>query len=273
MAADLAAQPRTDLNTQLCGDAHLSNFGVYAAPDRSLVFDVNDFDETLPGPFEWDLKRLVTSFAIAGRDRGFGAKAARGRQPRGRPRVPRGDVATCGRAQPRPLVLARPRRGDPRARGRGRNEQAAQARREEHRQGAVEGQPQGLRQADRDRQRRAADPQRPAGRSSRSTNSSTPSSTRRWTRRSSTLIRSLPRDAARRPPAPARALPLRRRRPQGRRCRQRRHARLDHAAARTRQRRSAVPAVQGGRGVGARALPRRERVRAATASASSRASD
>jgi uncharacterized protein (DUF2252 family) len=71
MASDLASGPRTDLHTQLCGDAHLSNFGAYAAPDRTLVFDVNDFDETLPGPFEWDLKRLVASFAVAGRDRGF----------------------------------------------------------------------------------------------------------------------------------------------------------------------------------------------------------
>jgi uncharacterized protein (DUF2252 family) len=69
MAADLATQPHAGLNTQLCGDAHLSNFGAYAAPDRRLVFDVNDFDETLPGPFEWDLKRLVASFAVAGRDR------------------------------------------------------------------------------------------------------------------------------------------------------------------------------------------------------------
>jgi uncharacterized protein (DUF2252 family) len=71
MASDLAGLPRTSLLTQLCGDAHLSNFGAYAAPDRTLVFDVNDFDETLPGPFEWDVKRLVTSFAVAGRDRGF----------------------------------------------------------------------------------------------------------------------------------------------------------------------------------------------------------
>ena len=71
MAADLAGMPRTGLHVQLCGDAHLSNFGVYAAPDRRLVFDTNDFDETLPGPFEWDLKRLVASFAVAGRDRGF----------------------------------------------------------------------------------------------------------------------------------------------------------------------------------------------------------
>jgi uncharacterized protein (DUF2252 family) len=71
MAADLAGAPRTGLRTQLCGDAHLSNFGVFAAPDRRLVFGLNDFDETLPGPFEWDVKRLVASFAVAGRDRGF----------------------------------------------------------------------------------------------------------------------------------------------------------------------------------------------------------
>ena len=71
MASDLAAAPRTGLTVQLCGDAHLSNFGTYAAPDRRLVFSLNDFDETLPGPFEWDVKRLVASFAVAGRDRGF----------------------------------------------------------------------------------------------------------------------------------------------------------------------------------------------------------
>jgi uncharacterized protein (DUF2252 family) len=71
MAADLAAGPRTGLHAQLCGDAHLANFGIWAAPDRRLVFGINDFDETLPGPFEWDVKRLAASFAIAGRDRGF----------------------------------------------------------------------------------------------------------------------------------------------------------------------------------------------------------
>jgi uncharacterized protein (DUF2252 family) len=71
MAADLSHGPRTGLHTQLCGDAHLSNFGAFAAPDRRLVFAINDFDETLPGPFEWDVKRLVASFAVAGRDRGF----------------------------------------------------------------------------------------------------------------------------------------------------------------------------------------------------------
>jgi uncharacterized protein (DUF2252 family) len=74
MASDLAGGPRTGLHTQLCGDAHLSNFGGFAAPDRRVVFSLNDFDETLPGPFEWDVKRLVASFAVAGRDRGFDEK-------------------------------------------------------------------------------------------------------------------------------------------------------------------------------------------------------
>ena len=71
MASDLARTPRTGLHVELSGDAHLSNFGIYAAPDRRLVFSVNDFDETLPGPFEWDVKRLVASFAVLGRERGF----------------------------------------------------------------------------------------------------------------------------------------------------------------------------------------------------------
>ncbi|HQR25412.1 MAG TPA: DUF2252 domain-containing protein [Nocardioides sp.] len=71
MAADLAATPRSGLHAQICGDAHLSNFGVFASPERRLMFDINDFDETLPGPWEWDVKRLAASFEIAGRDRGF----------------------------------------------------------------------------------------------------------------------------------------------------------------------------------------------------------
>jgi uncharacterized protein (DUF2252 family) len=74
MAADLAATPTSGLRVQACGDAHLSNFGVFAAPDRRLVFDLNDFDESLPGPWEWDLKRLAASFEIAGRENGYGRK-------------------------------------------------------------------------------------------------------------------------------------------------------------------------------------------------------
>jgi uncharacterized protein (DUF2252 family) len=77
MAADLAAGPDSGVRVQLCGDAHLSNFGAFAAPDRQLVFDLNDFDETLPGPWEWDVKRLVASFAIAARENGVGRKQRR----------------------------------------------------------------------------------------------------------------------------------------------------------------------------------------------------
>ena len=77
MAADLANTPSSGLQVQLCGDAHLANFGAFASPERRLVFDVNDFDETLPGPFEWDVKRLVASLAVAGRDNGFSTKERR----------------------------------------------------------------------------------------------------------------------------------------------------------------------------------------------------
>jgi uncharacterized protein (DUF2252 family) len=77
MAADLATLPSSGLDVQLCGDAHLSNFGVFRAPDRQIVFDINDFDETHPGPFEWDLKRLAASFSIAGRELGFARRSRR----------------------------------------------------------------------------------------------------------------------------------------------------------------------------------------------------
>src|SRR5947207_7011823 len=76
MASDLASTPTSGIRVQACGDAHLSNFGVFASPDRSLVFDVNDFDETLPGPWEWDVKRLAASFEVGARERGF-SKAQR----------------------------------------------------------------------------------------------------------------------------------------------------------------------------------------------------
>ena len=73
MAADLSETPTAGLNVQLCGDAHLSNFGAFASPERTLLFDLNDFDETLPGPFEYDVKRMAASFTIAGRNNGFSA--------------------------------------------------------------------------------------------------------------------------------------------------------------------------------------------------------
>jgi uncharacterized protein (DUF2252 family) len=77
MAADLAPTPQSGLQVQLCGDAHLSNFGAFASPERQLVFDLNDFDETLPGPWEWDVKRLAASIAVAGRERGFDGRERR----------------------------------------------------------------------------------------------------------------------------------------------------------------------------------------------------
>jgi uncharacterized protein (DUF2252 family) len=77
MAADLAGTPRSGIQVQLCGDAHLSNFGGFASPERDLLFDVNDFDETLPGPWEWDVKRLAASIVVAARERGFTTKQGR----------------------------------------------------------------------------------------------------------------------------------------------------------------------------------------------------
>jgi uncharacterized protein (DUF2252 family) len=77
MAADLATMPSSGLRVQLCGDAHLANFGAFASPERRLVFDLNDFDETLPGPFEWDVKRLAASVVVAARDNGLAAKHQR----------------------------------------------------------------------------------------------------------------------------------------------------------------------------------------------------
>ena len=77
MAADLAGAPRSGLTVQMCGDAHVSNFGLYGSPERRLVFDANDFDETLPGPFEHDVKRLVASLVVAARENGLGRKQRR----------------------------------------------------------------------------------------------------------------------------------------------------------------------------------------------------
>ena len=108
MAADLARRPRSGLTVQLCGDAHLSNFGVFASPERRLVFDINDFDETLPGPWEWDVKRLAASSLIAGRDNGFSAQGPGPDRARRRSSAYRDrDARVRGDAQPRRLVRPR----------------------------------------------------------------------------------------------------------------------------------------------------------------------
>ena len=106
MAADLAATPVSGFNVQLCGDAHLLNFGVFASPERQMLFDLNDFDETLPGPWEWDVKRLAASFEVAGRDLGFSPADRRDIVIAGVARVPRGHAPGGADGRPRRLVCA-----------------------------------------------------------------------------------------------------------------------------------------------------------------------
>ena len=101
MAADLSTTPSSGLRAQICGDAHLSNFGMYGSPERELVFDVNDFDETSVGPWEWDVKRFATSVEIAGRVDGFSDKQRRKAVLNGREGVPEGDAFVRRHDQPR----------------------------------------------------------------------------------------------------------------------------------------------------------------------------
>ena len=110
MAADLSGTPLCGLRAQLCGDAHLLNFGMFETPERSLIFGLNDFDETLPGPIEWDVKRLAASVEIAGRDLGFGASARERAVQGNRAGVSRGAARIC-RAEQSRRVVRPPARG------------------------------------------------------------------------------------------------------------------------------------------------------------------
>ena len=166
MAADLATTPVSGLRVQACGDAHLSNFGTFAAPDRRLVFDLNDFDESLPGPWEWDVKRLAASFAIAGRENGFKAKQ---RREAVLTAVGNYREAMRGFASLSDLEVWYARLDVESLLGnltaelkQRRREQGGEAGRAQPRQGAVQGQHAGVRQAHPHRRRRAADRQRPA---------------------------------------------------------------------------------------------------------------
>ena len=162
MAADLAGAPRTGLEVQLCGDAHLSNFGAFGAPDRRLIFSINDFDETLPGPVRVG-REAPGGQLRRGRPRSrLRRQAATRDQSRGGARVPRGDQGLRRDAEPRPLVRPHRRRADRRARRAAREPEGAEALREEPRQGAVEGQHEGVREAHDDGRRPAQDRQRPA---------------------------------------------------------------------------------------------------------------
>ena len=253
MAADLAGEPRTGLDVQLCGDAHLSNFGAFAASDRRLVFSINDFDETLPGPFEWDVKRLVASFAVAGRDRGFDVKQRRSinRAVSGRTGRRSGASRSCATSTSGTpaSTSTRLRRWRPGRRARSSSKRfernVAKARSKDSLRAfaklteMVDGEP-----------RIVSDPpliipieelafRRRAGRD-------------RGVRARRDPL--LPAHPEQRPPAAARALSLRPFGAQGGRRGQRRHACVDRAHAGPRRERSAVPAAQGGGGIGARAV-------------------
>ena len=97
MAADLAGSPHTGLDVQLCGDAHVLNFGLWATPERQLSFDLRDFDETLRGPFEWDVKRYLASLVVLARDNGLSERTARRRGAAGVARLPRRGSRTTRR--------------------------------------------------------------------------------------------------------------------------------------------------------------------------------
>ena len=234
MASDLATTPTTGLRAQLCGDAHLSNFGVFGTPERRMDFDVNDFDETLPGPFEWDLKRLAASLEVAGRDRGF---AAAEREAAVRACAASYRSAMAGFAGQANLeifyarldveeAVARYQATVPRKLLKRAEKELAKARTKDSMQALAQAHPRGGRRAAHQR-RPAADraDRRPAAR-----------------RPGHDLLGLDPRPPARvpahpvhRPPAPARALPLRRPGAQGGGGGQRGHAGLDRPDARPRR--------------------------------------
>ena len=109
MAADLSTTPNTGIQVQACGDCHLMNFGGFATPERNILFDINDFDETLPAPWEWDIKRLATSFVLAARSIGLPARTARDTADRLRAQLPQAPCDLRGDASARRLVRARHR--------------------------------------------------------------------------------------------------------------------------------------------------------------------
>ena len=250
MAADLATTPASGLRVQLCGDAHLSNFGAFASPERRLVFDVNDFDETLPGPFEWDVKRLAASLAVAGRDNGFPAKARRKIVLAAAESY---RTAMRGFAEQPLLDVWYAHLDIEQAIGQFRSQMKAKrfkAGREAAGQGAHQRQHEGAGQAHHRGRRAAADHQRPAddrpGRGGLRRRAG-----RRDLRADPRRAGQVPAHPAVRPAAPAGAVHAGPGGPQGRRGRQRRHPRLDPADGRPGRGRAVVPAGQGGPAVGA----------------------
>ena len=249
---------RSQITVQASGDAHLSNFGLFASPERTLVFDSNDFDETLPGPWEWDVKRLAASVVIAARANGFSAAAhAHGcRWPRSR--LSRADGALLGDAPARHLV-----RPDDRGRHRG--------------GGSSSGKPSRSGSSRKDAKARldaifskarGKDQMKASGSLTeivdghwRIVDDPPVVTARRDPRRRRDPredVQRLPGDPRREPPRARRALPVRRLRAQGRRRRQRRHALLRRPARGPRRGRPALPPGQGGDRVGPRPVSRVE---------------
>ena len=228
MASDLARTPVSGIRAQLCGDAHLSNFGVFASAERSLVFDLNDFDETLRGPWEWDVKRLAASLAVAGRENGYTRKERKGivremvagyrtamQQFAGMPNL----AVWYARLDIEPRLAAL----------RDHSSRRPSSGRSDAGQGAHQGQYERVLQADPRGRRRAADHQRPAA--DRARPRARPRRPRRRDHRGRDgLHPRLPAHAAERPPDPPGTVPVCRHRAQGGRRRQRRHTRLDRAA-------------------------------------------
>ena len=277
MAGDLAGSPNSGIQAQLCGDAHLSNFGLFGSPERQLMFDVNDFDETLPGPVGMGREAARRQL----RDPRPGARLQQVRAPlrraRLRPPVPPPDAAVGADEHARGLVRAS--RGRPAARGRprcssvrGADEAGGEGRGAPGRAG-VRARPRSRpRQADGHRRRRAAHRRRPAADRSRRGVRPARLGVGADERGDHAAASLLPEDADARPPPSDRGVQGRPRRPEGRRRGQRRHALLHPAAARQRRERSALPAGEGGGAVGARALRGQERLLTITASGSSSAS-
>ncbi len=261
MAADLASAPRTELRVQVCGDAHLANFGAYASPERTLVFDINDFDETLPGPFEWDLKRLAASFEIASRGNGFDAAdgdavvtalvksycstmaemAAMGNLDIWYSRLTVDDLARRWGLETSKHIRKQFQRKVQKVQSQDRPPGPGQAHHARRRRAALRESTAAARALERAGQRHGV---------------------RRAGRRHQRCAAPVPPHPPAQPARAVRPVPVRRRRQEGGRGRQRGHALLGGALRRPRRRRSAVPPDQGGRGLGAGAAPRPQQVRA-----------
>jgi len=272
MASDLAGTPTSGIRVQVCGDAHLSNFGMFGSPERHLFFDVNDFDETAPGPWEWDVKRLAASLEIAGRDHDFSAKR-RATIVQLSVRAYREAMREfAGRVDARRLVLA-PRHGRAVCRGFRMllDPKRTPERVERDHQGPRARQPSGIRQAcARSRpDRRVSCTTR---RSSFPSTTTSPRPTRRGPRIVASHSRCVPAHARSRPAPARRPVPRRAHRAEGRGCGERRHRGVDHAVARSHARHSAPAPDQTGGSVGARAVHGEERCSRTTVIGWSRAS-